>query len=433
MILLPSVLRSVPGLIVAGTLLLTSACASAPSGSPPANSSESPVDAAPAATALPATGTPYAEWPHSALPLTAAPSTWPTLAPWPSTSYPPGQGWRALAVVDLPSGALHTAVLQNNLRVLRLHTSGPRAVFTDARGPEGKYNEMIFLADVASGTVRKIYTATGRWHVWEPVIDGAVVYWMEGKSEQWRIRSLDVTSGDLCTVLEGRGDPSYNLTVGDGRLALVRRTSGASDSIEIRSLTDARLIRTIETDGRVYKVALSGEAVFYSSGKVDSAGIMTTANAWLSTPSHPAPLLVAKDAYELDAHENILTWVSDPAGHGRSDQVMAARIDNVAPVALTPTPHGDLTGSAWPATGDGFVAWRSDWLGLKVPARLAVWSPGMLTAVGIGGTAAVGMVGVRDGWVVWFTEYDEYADPPTPAMIAGIRVADLAAVLNRGG
>ena len=140
----------------------------------------------------------------------------------------------------------------------------------------------------------------------------------------------------------------------------------------------------------------------------------------------------AKDAYELDAHDGILTWVSDPAGHGRSDQVMAARIDNVAPVALTPTPHGDLTGSAWPATGDGFVAWRSDWLGLKVPARLAVWSPGMLAAVGIGGTAAVGMVGIRDGWVVWFTEYDEYADPPTPAMIAGIRVADLAAALNRG-
>ncbi|MGC8633963.1 MAG: TolB family protein [Candidatus Limnocylindrales bacterium] len=337
-----------------------------------------------------------------------------------------------MAVVDLPDGALHTAILRNNLRVLRLHTSGPRAVFTDARGPEGKYNEMIFLADVASGSVRKIHTATEGWHVWEPVIDGTVVYWMEGKSEQWRIRSLGVTSGDLSTVLDGHGDPSYNLAAGDGRLALVRRNSGGSDAIEVRSLPGARLIRTIETDGRAYKVALSGDAVFYSSGKVDSAGLMTTANAWLSTPSHPAPLLVAKDAYELDAHDGILTWVSDPAGHGRSDRVMAARIDDVAPVALTPSPHGDLTGSAWPATGSGFVAWRSDWAGLKVPARLSVWSPGMGAPVGIGGTAAVGMVGIRDGWVVWFTEYDEYADPPTPAMIAGIRVADLATALNQG-
>lgn len=347
---------------------------------------------------------------------TPAPTSNETALPWP---------W---PTVTLGRGVIHKALFPPNVTDNRLHSSGPLAVFTqpvtgDSRTP-------IWLADVATGSLRKVYIPPVAVTIFAPVISGQVIAWMEAQgSSAWRVKFMRLGANAPTTIASFQADTHQAGVIRlDGNdLAYVERGApGHGDTIHLLSVTPLRPLRTIHLDQSVYQLALAGTGLLWSEGDVTPPPQLSVfdTSAWLSTAEDPAPHKITDDAFELGFDGRWMTWVRDPSQSGQGDQVLAMEIGQTAPFVLTPEPNpntpGGLLRSIWPSVGDGIAAWSVE---RDEPDSLAVWSLGAPTPVLVAGTPAVAGTSIDSGWLVW-NEGQAFG---------GARVSDILAAVSAAG
>ena len=169
--------------------------------------------------------------------------------------------------------------------------------------------------------------------------------------------------------------------------------------------------RTVDTDDDVTSLGVSTDNIAYTEGTYDGnqqpySDIDT--RLMLSTPDHPDPLEVARDAYDVSFSGDRLTWVNDPATSQQSDSAgnptfMTATTSDLTPQLLgtrvslplrPPVSAGELV--TWVDSGDVLVA---------DPAKGTVWRLAGTGSADRANLSAGSVDGgyVIDGWLTWLT------------------------------
>jgi hypothetical protein len=351
------------------------------------------------------------------------------------------------AVLPLPSDGVRTLSLDEELgEPFRLHRYsgwGPRVVF-DSFNEE--YNQNLYLADLQSGSLEVLASVPQPgWEIWEPDISEDRVVWTEYRYDDpanyagsltFRLmaRNLaDDTSMELAsgvhTRLEGIGAIPPVIRVDGNKVAYAiehtRPGHPLGWRVTLQSLISGEVERSFDTDLDLYKLDLSEGNVVYSEGQADlEISYKYGLRLMLSTPDHPNPVEIARDAYDVAISGERFAWMSDPAaGSARSPMpihpvIMTATVSDHTPIQVSittsapePPPAGwgpPRFGGMFPAVGEGLVAWHDKqtdaltWAGQL--DRLPVWDSRTGVAYQLEPAAEPLFVQLAGGWLTWFTD-----------------------------
>lgn len=338
---------------------------------------------------------------------TLTPSIKPSIAPSASASTPtPNELPWPWPSVPLAEGVTHRVKFPVGVTDNRLESSGPLAVFTepkacDSRGP-------IWLADLAAGTVRKLYVPPVAVCIFEPAISGQTVAWLEAQgASTWRVMllSLDASTPTTIATFRAPTERAGVIRLDDQAVAYVEPgPAGEGDTIHLLSWPGLHPIRTLHLSEGVFKLALVGTDLFWSQGAFTPAPQLSyyDTTGWLSTEADPTPRKVIDNAFELGFDGTWMVWVHDDCENGYCNRIYAMRTDQASPLVLTPMPQlgsPDLPfRSIWPSVGEGLAAWSID--GPK-GSPLVVWPTGASTPVAVAETSTIAGTSIEDGWLVW--------------------------------
>jgi len=378
-------------------------------------------------------------------------------SPSAGTSSPPGSPATAYSIVELPVDKVRTVRLPDGpygpIQAHRMAGSGPLLVFDEIGYGDDTHTlgRRIWLADLETETLRTIALAAAGDAAWTPAISGDNVVWVEWRyadqtnlkgSLTWRIMTLDLRDGKPRPLVSGvsrrleggQGVPPPVQIDGD-RLAYAvedptpERPLGWK--IVLRSLRSGRIEREVRTALSIYSLGLSGTTIAYSEGFVDQAlNFKYRTDLMVSAADHPAPIELAKDAFEVAVDGHRIAWVSDPqpsqeqSGLAMHPRILTATLEDLAPVAISHEPDSNPTrGAYWPAAGDGLISWADDQVGATGPNRgrlLVVWSEKSGAAVQLE-PAHTNISALTEGWLLW---YDD-TDADHGIVVHGIRLTDV--------
>lgn len=405
------------------------------------------------ATATPSPTSSVEPNPSFSTPSIAAPSV-PSDGPSPSVDatgpYP---------IVQIPENVIRSVVMPSEfMQAHRMRSDGPFAVLDELGPPSSGHGQGIWLVDLTAGTARVIATASGSDVAWAPDISGRRIVWTEwhyanvaawSGTLAWRVMALDLDAGGPTIVAHGTNARlDYNngrgglqaappLAQVDGNLiAYTLEDTGPGRpqgwKIVIRSLADGAVERTVPTKQAIYSLALANDSVAWSEGLLDLPGSFTyAARLMVSTPEHPRPREVAKDAFEVLLDSDRLSWIGDPIasqkgiGLAQHPRLFTAVLDDLRADPVSAPADGIIEkGAYWPAAGDGFITWADDQD--TGPDRhpdptgdhLVVWDQRSDQAVQLEPTAGMILSGVGGGWLTW---YDDWRSPRI--IVAGIPIA----------
>ena len=354
-------------------------------------------------------------------------------------------------VATIPASAIHRILLPpDRPQIHRLSGDGSQVVFDELGfGGDAGQGRTIWLADLASGSLTALATSENADAAWTPIISGGRVAWVEWHYADgpnlrgdltWRVELIDLETRTVREVQSGvspagvggaGGIPLIALTPDWIAVAAPKPTGsnpGAWQTV-VRGLPTLGVAWTVTSAEWMYSLALGSDALAFSEGKNDAVADFVYDTRLMVARSSGAPVEIARDAFEVVANGNLMAWVSDPgSSQGHSGQAVAPRIfetslDQVAPWSLSEEPNGDpVTGSSWPATGDGIVTWADNQDSSLHPDpggdHLVAWSAGG-GVVQLEPTSGMLLSTVGGGWVTW---YDAWNSPP---QLYGVRLEDL--------
>ena len=397
--------------LVVSALALISCSALSASPAPSSSSSDVPT-AAPSVTAAPSASQGLQSTPtETALPPSDAPST----AEPDGTSTPNTPTSQDL---QLPAGAVET----QSLAGIGGGSKPIRYLYQDA--------ELFFFA--VGGTVYGVqFGKANNPDVMAQADDGQQVlgidggvsdwYWAEGSYDQhtgrvpcadsgalnWRLvpSNAIVMSAPQFTYSRVRfcaaAPPMFAMDGSNIAVAVEAPRDGYPLAWEISLLStfNGTTLRTVETDGDLFGLDLSGEDIAWVEGDYDvnvDPNFAFNTRLRLSTAAHPDSVLVAEDAYGVSFDGGRLAWSSDPQVSRRDDNaapsaLMTTSIDNLKPEVLTTDPAA--TGSSPVAAGD-YVTWSAD-------QQVFLWNAPTNTTWHLQGTGDAGQASARGGWLTW--------------------------------
>jgi hypothetical protein len=387
-----------------------------------------------------------------------------------SASPTPGELSQApYQLLQLPERSVRTLVLDDQLgeafSIHRYSAWGPKVVF-DALDDENQHN--LYLADLETGSLEVAASVTDRgWEIWEPDISEDWVVWTEYRYDDpanfageltFRLKAksladarttVELSSGTQ-TRIEGAGAiPPVIRVDGDQAAYAVEHTRAGhllGWRVTLVSLVSGEVERTFDTDLDLYKMDLSEGNIAFTEGEADlDVSYKYGLRLMLSTPDHPRPTEVARDAYEVAISGDRLAWESDPEG-GRAKSPMPVRPVIMSATVADPTPRQvSVTteapaspppgwgpprfGGMYPAVGDGLVAWqdwqtdRKTWDGQL--ERLPLWDSRTGVAYQVEPAPDPLFVKLDGGWLTWYTDVSPDSQTITH-VFHGVPIADLA-------
>jgi len=169
--------------------------------------------------------------------------------------------------------------------------------------------------------------------------------------------------------------------------------------IRLMSSWDGTLLRTIETDGDLFSLDLSGEDVAYIEGDLDvEIDPYTEFNTrlLLSTANNPELIEIAKDAYGVSFSGGRLAWKSNPQSSQRDETaappaLMTASTADHTPQVLTTDPQA---AGAYPVAAGDVVTWSAG-------GQVFLWNANTNVVWQVEGKGDAGNPSARGGWLTW--------------------------------
>ena len=338
-------------------------------------------------------------------------------------------------VVRLSAAAVRTVSLPWNFRFHRIDSDGSLVVLDEMPLFTTTKARSIYVIDLQRGSTRVLSPpAPDGWLAWFPAISGHQVAWIDYRNEgsndtgplDWRIELADLTrhtSRTLASGIQRRSGTGFGaswpaMDLDGNRLAYaIEDPAHPPNGWEIRvvSVPTGAVERTVPTDLPVYGLAISGQDVAYSEGKIDpQEGFTYATRLFISRPTDPAPVQLASNAYEVAFEDGRLAWSQDEpttlvSGAAHGTRIWTAALPELRPEPAAPPPgHGTEQYQAWPRTGSGFITWDSARLSVTDTSvngdRFAVWDPHDRIAYELDPSPGAIISSAGGGWLVWVNE-----------------------------
>ena len=312
---------------------------------------------------------------------------------------------------------------------------GSTVVYVELNGPTTDYQQLK-LVDLTTPDVRPelVYDGTKQdEQVQFPAINATTIAWVSFTSDSnglhWRITRLDRASGINSTIAEGTnvhrpggaGLPVIALDGNDIAYNTQAKRSGQRDAVDIHvvDMTTGAELRTIESSGYVWDLALANESVLFSAAHdvADDGQLIDTTVTFARSDGQIFDL--GPNGWEVSMDGPRLVWVeraTDATGdpEAQFQVTMTSLADDPTPLVLSHAYHQPgcpplcaVVGSRWAVADDGIVAWHE---GDTVGAHLLAWdaASGAAMDLGIDGSSFLNSAG--GGWLVTSTTLNNQPD-----------------------
>ena len=327
---------------------------------------------------------------------------------------------------------------------------GAFAAFGEAAAFMNRYS--IYLADLATGSVGKIGDSNGSYGLEGFAFDGEAAYWLKNTKQTtpdlvpclrngpitWQLFRLDVSTRQTQTLRSGVqkqdvdcGPLPVIFDVDADTLAVAHEADASPGwDIDLTSIANGALVRTIHTDLPVQSVSVSGGDVAFVVGTYkdvlsfgDPGGDYGPTPAFVDTKlmfsaaSDGTSRALADDAYSVELDAGRLIWMKGLDENVRPvpGELMTSLVDPLSPIIVSDLRFPDYADDGALITwwGEGQNIWRaSD----QAAAQIGLsWDPSEIAD----GT-------VSDGWLTWHggrTSVD--SEIYGPDYLFGIPVADI--------
>ena len=175
--------------------------------------------------------------------------------------------------------------------------------------------------------------------------------------------------------------------------------------IRVTSELNDTPLRTIETDGELFGLDMSGDDVAYVEGDYEATEDAPTeynTRLMLSTADNPEPVVIAKDAYDVSFSDGRLAWECDPRSSQRDQSADAPSLMTASTTDHTPRVLTTDLGTRYssPVASADNVTWT-------VNGHVFVWDAATNSIGRIQGTGNVDQASARNGWLTWLGDAND--------------------------
>jgi hypothetical protein len=437
--------------LLAALLLLVGCTSPAPPPSPTRRAAPVSPSASPAAVDTTHPTEPVA--PASTPTSLPAPSASLALSPLPSAGNPSLPPAASLTVARGLHFAISQPFAKNAVQsVYQLANWGSTVVYVELNGPTGDFQQ-VKLVDLTKPDLRPELVYDGSKHgeqVQFPAINATTIAWVSFSSDSdglhWQITRRDRASGTNSTIAEGTnvhrsagaGLPVIALDGNEIAYNTQAKWQGQGDPVDIHvvDMTTGEELRTIESDGYIWDVALADESVLFSAAHdvADDGQLIDTQVMFARSDGQSFDL--GPNGWEVSMDGPRLVWVqraSDATGDSAAQfQVtMTALADDPSPRVVSHAYHQPdcppmcaVVGSRWAVAEDGIVAWHE---GDTVGDHLVAWDAASGAAMDLGLEGSTFLSSAGGGWLVTSTALND--QPNLGQQFLGATIASIEASL----
>ena len=169
--------------------------------------------------------------------------------------------------------------------------------------------------------------------------------------------------------------------------------------IRVTSELNDTPLRTIETDGDLFGLDLSGDDVAYVEGDYEATEDAPTeynTRLMLSTADDPDPVEIAKNAYDVSFSGGRLAWLNDPRSSQRDQGAQAPSLMTASTTDHTPRVLTTDLGTRFssPVASADNLTWT-------VNGHVFLWDVATNFVGRIEGTGNADQASARNGWLTW--------------------------------